>query len=323
MAFNEDNLRLQSAEIHKLQERLKEVQKQHDLLKDQLTPRAPPPADRSMGHERRPEIYYGRGDADENRRDLNSPPERDRHHAYGLDGDTRRDHYSPRGDSPHHRRPEMYYGARDRRGDTYIDPERPGERRPEMYRGDKSERDREAERNRKQLEYEEMKLRDRKLKYSYFDSTTFNPKDHESKDRGRNDAWNENTVGYITLSTLSKIFSRRHIELFFFSENRLRHFIQIVSNGENLYEASKSILQGEEIINLSSAELAKRAVVIYCTILSSDKTRASPKDLGGSIELPSRLLRLTFHFLCNLLINITKTRLFKYTENFTNENDNL
>ena len=48
---------------------------------------------------------------------------------------------------------------------------------------------------------------------------------------------------YLTLSTLGKIFSRRHFEIFFlfFSENRIWHFMQIVSYGDNLHEMSNPV----------------------------------------------------------------------------------
>ena len=47
----------------------------------------------------------------------------------------------------------------------------------------------------------------------------------------------------LTLSTLGKIFSRRHIEIFllFFPENRIWHFIQMVSNGDHLHEMSNPV----------------------------------------------------------------------------------
>ena len=47
----------------------------------------------------------------------------------------------------------------------------------------------------------------------------------------------------LTLSTLGKIFSRRHFEIFFlfFSENRIWHFMQIVSLGDNLHEMSNPV----------------------------------------------------------------------------------
>ena len=47
----------------------------------------------------------------------------------------------------------------------------------------------------------------------------------------------------LMLSTMGKIFSRQHIEIFFlfFAENRFWHFIQIASNGDNLYEMSNSV----------------------------------------------------------------------------------
>ena len=48
---------------------------------------------------------------------------------------------------------------------------------------------------------------------------------------------------FLMLSTLGKIFSRLHIEIFFFffPENRIRHFMQIVSNGDNLHEKSNPV----------------------------------------------------------------------------------
>ena len=47
----------------------------------------------------------------------------------------------------------------------------------------------------------------------------------------------------LTLSTLGKIFSRRHFEIFFlfFPENRIWHFMQIVSLGDNLHEMSNPV----------------------------------------------------------------------------------
>ena len=48
------------------------------------------------------------------------------------------------------------------------------------------------------------------------------------------------SYGSLTLSTPDKIFSRRYIEIFFlfFPENKVWHFIQIVSNRDNLPEMS-------------------------------------------------------------------------------------
>ena len=47
----------------------------------------------------------------------------------------------------------------------------------------------------------------------------------------------------LTLSTRGKIFSRRYFETFslFFPRNTIRHFMQIVSNGDNLQEMSKPL----------------------------------------------------------------------------------
>ena len=49
------------------------------------------------------------------------------------------------------------------------------------------------------------------------------------------------------LNTLGKIFSIQHFEIFsyFFPENRIRHFLQIVSNGNNLQEMSNPVLLGK------------------------------------------------------------------------------
>ena len=45
------------------------------------------------------------------------------------------------------------------------------------------------------------------------------------------------------LSVLGNNFSRQQLGIFFlfFLENRLQHFMQIVSSGDNLHEMSKSI----------------------------------------------------------------------------------
>ena len=52
----------------------------------------------------------------------------------------------------------------------------------------------------------------------------------------------------LTLSTLGKFFSRRHIvgftffsSFFFFQENRIWHFMQILSNWDNLHEMSNLV----------------------------------------------------------------------------------
>ena len=48
----------------------------------------------------------------------------------------------------------------------------------------------------------------------------------------------------LTLIMLGKIFSRQHTEIFVFvfcPENRFRHFMQIVSNGDNLNEMSNPV----------------------------------------------------------------------------------
>ena len=47
----------------------------------------------------------------------------------------------------------------------------------------------------------------------------------------------------LTLSTLDKIFSRRHIEIIFlfFPENQIWQFMQVVSIGDNLHEMSNPV----------------------------------------------------------------------------------
>ena len=79
-------------------------------------------------------------------------------------------------------------------------------------------------------------------------------------------AWsykNEGTTCHLMclVSTLGKIFCRQHIEIFylFLPENRIRHFMQIVSIGDNLHEMSYPFFlekNRKNIINLSSAEIA-------------------------------------------------------------------
>ena len=61
-------------------------------------------------------------------------------------------------------------------------------------------------------------------------------------------AWsykNEGTMCHVmcSVSTLGKIFSRQHTEIFslFFPENRIWHFMQIVSIGDNLHEMSDAV----------------------------------------------------------------------------------
>ena len=58
-----------------------------------------------------------------------------------------------------------------------------------------------------------------------------------------------------------KNFSRRNFEIFtlFFPENRIWHFVQIISLGDNLHEMSNPISQKKNektLFNLSSAEPA-------------------------------------------------------------------
>ena len=75
---------------------------------------------------------------------------------------------------------------------------------------------------------------------------------------------------FLTLSTLGKFFSGRHIEIFclLFPENRFWHFMQIVSIGigDNLYEMSKPV-SGKNKKNISICRLLKilRRVLIIKT----------------------------------------------------------
>ena len=67
---------------------------------------------------------------------------------------------------------------------------------------------------------------------------------------------------YLTLSTLVKNFSRRQFEIFF-PENRLWHFMQILSSGDSLQEMSNPVFwekNKKNITNVSFAELVKRLV---------------------------------------------------------------
>ena len=71
---------------------------------------------------------------------------------------------------------------------------------------------------------------------------------------------------YLPLSMLGKYFSRRHFEIFFlsFPENKIWHFMQTVSNGDNLHEISNPVFWENKkyITNLSSAVLAQTVVMV-------------------------------------------------------------
>ena len=56
-------------------------------------------------------------------------------------------------------------------------------------------------------------------------------------------AYPDQSHSVLMYSTLGKIFSRHHIEIFFlyFTENSFSHFMQIVSTGDNLHEMSNPI----------------------------------------------------------------------------------
>ena len=73
------------------------------------------------------------------------------------------------------------------------------------------------------------------------------------------------------LSMLGKNFSRQHFEIFFlfFPVNRLWHFKQIVSLGDNLHGMSKPIfLEKQEIffISLLSADVAQKVVKVKVSL---------------------------------------------------------
>ena len=61
-------------------------------------------------------------------------------------------------------------------------------------------------------------------------------------------------------STSGKIFSRWHFKSFFlfFSENKVWHFLQIVSSGDNLHEMTNPVFKEKKtnVISFLSAELA-------------------------------------------------------------------
>ena len=88
------------------------------------------------------------------------------------------------------------------------------------------------------------------------------------------------TVKHLTLNTPGKIFSRRHSDNFFlfYSENRIRHFMQIVSDGDNLHKTSNPVfLENWEKIqcmtNLSSAENFTHACLV---IMKTTNARQNP-----------------------------------------------
>ena len=72
-------------------------------------------------------------------------------------------------------------------------------------------------------------------------------------------------IPYLTFSHLSKSFGGWYFEIFviFFPENRIWHFMQIVSTGDNLHEMSDPVFWKKKIkesISLAYAELAKIVV---------------------------------------------------------------
>ena len=81
----------------------------------------------------------------------------------------------------------------------------------------------------------------------------------------------------LTLSTLGKIFSRQHFEIFFsfFPRNQDLTFHANCLQGDNLHEMSDPVYvkNKKNIINLSSAENAQRVVKV--------KSKLSGYGLGG------------------------------------------
>ena len=97
-------------------------------------------------------------------------------------------------------------------------------------------------------------------------------------------------VALLKLSTLGKIFSSRHFEIFFFfffflfPGNRIWHFMQIVSSGIQILFSSKN--KQKNIINMSSAEFAKRVVKINLSVCY--KTGKLPaRHMSFHYSLPS------------------------------------
>ena len=77
----------------------------------------------------------------------------------------------------------------------------------------------------------------------------------------------------LTLSTLGKIFSRQHLEIFFliFPRKQDLTFHANCLQGDNLHEMSDPVYakNKKNIINLSSAENAQRVVKVKCLHPSS------------------------------------------------------
>ena len=114
------------------------------------------------------------------------------------------------------------------------------------------------------------------------------------------------------LSVLGKIFSRQHFKMFFFfffPENSLCHFMQIVSLEDNLYEIAKPILLGKlKEIGLFDLDLTLLSTIFQsyrngvwmwqgaqCSLLECCLTETShPRHfdmagLGGSVGCAVRL----------------------------------
>lgn len=132
---------VQSAKIALMQKELENLRLQHEVFKDQLTPRNGPATDRSFQTDRRPEIYHGRLGAHHTPINLATPredsgerrPESDNGSGGGGDKATFQG-------ISNERRPEIYYGygERDRMavGGLATNRSLPLNRRPGIYRLD-------------------------------------------------------------------------------------------------------------------------------------------------------------------------------------------
>lgn len=136
---------VQSAKIKLMQKELENLRLQHEVFKDQLTPRNGPATDRSFQTDRRPEIYHGRFAADYTPVNSATPREDlgkrrpDSDNGRGGGDNTPSDQATFQGISSE-RRPEIYYGygERDRMvvGGLATNRSLPPNRRPGMYRLD-------------------------------------------------------------------------------------------------------------------------------------------------------------------------------------------
>ena len=110
-------------------------------------------------------------------------------------------------------------------------------------------------------------------------------------------------VAELMLSTLGKIFSRRHVGVFFFlfyPENRIRHFLKIVSSGDNFHEMSNPVLWENKKTLPISPESGKGLLRTYSRLSLSRIPRYSLKYFDISVprhirfaELRKKIIRTT------------------------------